>query len=639
MAVRPFSKEELNFFKFASIVHDEFPKMLRSTFVALWDRKIAPLPAYQVWDDSPAVRTLLLTLEGGKTPIPTNKSFKDWDCTALFQATIYSKTFRGSTKTTLSDQFIKGKKPSTFHSSLTSLTSTGNPDEIITLAIDQVRLLRNCLCHSPKSILKKHDFDYYVQLAKGAFVATGFSTDQVDHIGNLKESDFPTERVNELNRKIKAVVLESKKFLEERVEKGITKLTDGQESVIQKLDEINRNVIRNQNSNAATMQENRGFAALGALGPAVNNDECIITFKITAEKVRLAKDIGLGTVTLIDIFNACTKAHPSVFQDTLKRGFGDEKDDQKFGEISQGCLLVPLHCLTDERFLEVLDDFESGRLKKRLLTEFSQIGVEIEGLEIEIKNMEEVNKTKDKIKRKLEKSSTNFDKYRQGIVNVQGTDRQSHLKSCIPDKPELFIGRDTIVNQIVSSLVHDACGIVSIVGGPGFGKSTVAIEVSHHLISKENDVVVIFSFLSQAFTIPEVIMRLCHDVGVIPGEDPKSSLMFWLKSIEENVVLVMDNIEQLLERHVKHNFLELVRTLRKNSQQHIQILTTSRTQFSISGTQTKSLQIGEMDETTSVELLEKCCPVKVEKTSLSELAKLCGFIPLALCIAGSRIQD
>ena len=125
-----------------------------------------------------------------------------------------------------------------------------------------------------------------------------------------------------------------------------------------------------------------------------------MVFRLTAEKLRLLKHFGIETVTLSEIFNASEKINPSVSQGALRRGFGDERDDQKFGEIKLGSLLVPLHCLTDKRFLEVLDDFESGRLKERLLKEFLQIGVEIEGLQIEIKNVEEVNKTKALVKRK-----------------------------------------------------------------------------------------------------------------------------------------------------------------------------------------------------------------------------------------------
>jgi hypothetical protein len=38
--------------------------------------------------------------------------------------------------------------------------------------------------------------------------------------------------------------------------------------------------------------------------------------------------------------------------------------------------------------------YESGKMKERLQEEFSQSGIEVEGLKIEIENLEEVNETK-----------------------------------------------------------------------------------------------------------------------------------------------------------------------------------------------------------------------------------------------------
>ncbi|XP_028397069.1 uncharacterized protein LOC114520918 isoform X2 [Dendronephthya gigantea] len=242
------------------------------------------------------------------------------------------------------------------------------------------------------------------------------------------------------------------------------------------------------------------------------------------------------------------------------------------------------------------------------------------------------------LEEKLENLETGY------MINNAGTSTQCQLKSCIPDKPETFIGRDDEVKQIISYLVENRSGIVSIVGGPGFGKSTVAIEVCHDL-SNNNDTVVFFSYLQNISTVAEVILRLCQDVGVYPGENPESSLLLGLKSIERKVVLVMDNIEQLLESNEKPHFVELVLTLRKNVGQHLQILTTSRTEFTIHEQQfivnhPINHPIQKMDERFSVELLKRCCPnVEISDAYLNELADLCGGVPLALCIAGTIIPD
>ena len=96
MALQPFTNEQLNYFKFASIVLNEFADALRQTFKSMWDKRFGHSPGYQLWDDSTVVRNLFHKEEGGKTRVPTHISYEEWDCTALFQATIYARYFAAS---------------------------------------------------------------------------------------------------------------------------------------------------------------------------------------------------------------------------------------------------------------------------------------------------------------------------------------------------------------------------------------------------------------------------------------------------------------------------------------------------------------------------------------------------------------
>ena len=200
MAVKPFSKEQLNFHKFSTLVLDEFPKVLRNVFISMWDSKVAIKPGFIAWDDSPTVRNMLLTSEGGKTAIPTSKSIEEWDCTALFKATIFAKTFGVPSRkgSTLNDLYLTKVKPApgSFHSSVQS--PTGNQDETYALAIDQLRLLRNTFCHSSDVEMIKTVFDNYVKLVTDALTAVNVDTTFVDDIGQMSEDDFPTEKVQKL---------------------------------------------------------------------------------------------------------------------------------------------------------------------------------------------------------------------------------------------------------------------------------------------------------------------------------------------------------------------------------------------------------------------------------------------------------
>ena len=198
-----YTDEQLNSFKFYAIVVDEFPKAMRQTFKQMWDN-FGPGP---IWDDSKAVRSLFLGLEGSNTRVPTNESYEKWDCSALFQATIHAKTFslkdsRGNLKT-LSELYVKprGCMPNgRFHTSV--LSSGGNAAETFALAIDQLRLLRNSACHPVSSEMDKTTFDRYIELAKGAFGALGVATDSINAVGSSTESHFPTEEVARLKRNI-----------------------------------------------------------------------------------------------------------------------------------------------------------------------------------------------------------------------------------------------------------------------------------------------------------------------------------------------------------------------------------------------------------------------------------------------------
>ena len=207
MTLQPFQDEQLNYFKFATIVLNEFPKALRQTFRSMWDNTFGHLPGFQHWDDSDTVRNMFLRSEGFTTKVPTNLSYEEWDCTALFQATIYAQSFAlpdsAGHQKTLSDLYVKPHKLAhgRFHASVVS--RCGNEVETIALAIDQLRLLRNSFCHLTSSEIIKETFDQNVQLAKEAFIALGVNADPIDFIGDLTESDFPTKEVRKLAQAMK----------------------------------------------------------------------------------------------------------------------------------------------------------------------------------------------------------------------------------------------------------------------------------------------------------------------------------------------------------------------------------------------------------------------------------------------------
>ncbi|XP_028410289.1 kinesin light chain-like [Dendronephthya gigantea] len=103
--------------------------------------------------------------------------------------------------------------------------------------------------------------------------------------------------------------------------------------------------------------------------------------------------IGLGLGAVYVAYNSLKP----IIEGAVERGVGGERDDQDVRGIRPGSLHFELHCFTDERFLEVLADYESGRMKERLQEELSLVGIKVEGLKVKIENMEEVNEKKEAI--------------------------------------------------------------------------------------------------------------------------------------------------------------------------------------------------------------------------------------------------
>lgn len=209
LTMATFSSEQLNFFKFSTVVLDEFPVALRKVFVYMWDTNVAPKHGGQKWDNSSLVRNLFLSKEGGGKKVPTlNKSYEEWDCTALFKATLFSQTFAmpdgSGTLTTLDNLYVKphGLLSGAFHTSV--ISPARDKAETFAMALDQLRLLRNTLFHQTCTRkIDKATFDQYVQLAKDAFAALGQDSTRIDDIGKLAVDDFPIARVQQLEDELR----------------------------------------------------------------------------------------------------------------------------------------------------------------------------------------------------------------------------------------------------------------------------------------------------------------------------------------------------------------------------------------------------------------------------------------------------
>ncbi len=282
-------------------------------------------------------------------------------------------------------------------------------------------------------------------------------------------------------------------------------------------------------------------------------------------------------------------------------------------------------------------ELQSLLLQRHLLNDIKD---EITEMKVEIssdKNAIEKHEEKQKnLERAMNECSQRINSIRDDIAKMKERQKEEReLRSCLPDKSPLFTAREAEIQRVISSLMHEGKAVVSLHGGPGFGKTSIAIEVSHKL-DEDNNILVVFSQLTTAATVDEMIRQLCLDVGIYHEDDPKSSLILRLKNVKENVILVMDDIDTLLEDKTRSDLNGVIWLLRKNCNCHI--VTTSRSSYLIPDLPVDTVDVGEMDKNACIELLRKQCPGQSD-TFLRNLAELCGNIPLAMCIASSQVDD
>ncbi|CAH3186673.1 unnamed protein product [Porites lobata] len=305
MALQPYQDEELNFFKFASLVLNEFPKALRQKFKSMWDGTYGHRPGFKLWDDCSAVRILFASLEGDKNKVPIHTSYNEWDCTALFQATIYAQSFACGRSFTLSDLYLKplALPHDSFHASVTS--PCGNEEETLALAIDQLRLLRNSLCHSVRSLMDRETFDERMKQAKDAFTALGVVTDLLDAVASLDESHFPTNEVHTLNKKIRKESQTCVQMLED---------------VVANVEEWKRDTATKQDIAILSLKIDELKAAQEIPGP-----------KAMAAEVQASKEtIGVVQPTAVATNNLAPEKHESTADSYYSLGITQlEKDDLK----------------------------------------------------------------------------------------------------------------------------------------------------------------------------------------------------------------------------------------------------------------------------------------------------------------------
>lgn len=220
-----------------------------------------------------------------------------------------------------------------------------------------------------------------------------------------------------------------------------------------------------------------------------------------------------------------------------------------------------------------------------------------------------------------------------------GTPLPSPLFQLPPDIHD-FAGRVSEIQQATAVLRGQAAhsgGIKILVtaGQPGVGKTTLAVHVAH-LISRSYPDGQLYVNLrgaeAQALDPGEVLAGFLRELGVaraaVPDELEERSRIFRAHLHNRRILVVLDNAADEIQ----------IRPLIPSSAGCGVIVTSRGALPSLEGVQ--RIDLAEFNVGQSIELLVHIVgdtAVQSERDSAEEIARLCGGLPLAVRIAGSRL--
>ena len=211
--------------------------------------------------------------------------------------------------------------------------------------------------------------------------------------------------------------------------------------------------------------------------------------------------------------------------------------------------------------------------------------------------------------------------------------------SYLPDEVADVFGRDKQIKEVIEVIRQEAAAVIT--GGPGFGKTTVAIKAAYKLV-QEHGRRVLFCDLTSKETSRnvETLMLLACSNHTSP-DNPQHWLFNWSKELKSSVTFVLDNADDVVDRDCEE-FLKFLSGIRTFSRQKVTFIITCRREFGESIRNIRIVRLGHLPSEEAKQVLwSRMTNPDSFKECLSkeeQLIKLCGYVPLALCIAGSLLS-
>ena len=207
----------------------------------------------------------------------------------------------------------------------------------------------------------------------------------------------------------------------------------------------------------------------------------------------------------------------------------------------------------------------------------------------------------------------------------------------LPNYVPHFVGREKEISDLVRLLDPENTDVrtVSIVGPPGFGKSSLAIHVGHEMIDR--GVVVNYVNLDEV-TIDGLPEKIVSNAGITAKNASVDRLLKWAREVRYPVLLILDNCDVIY--HEKPETLQnLLKRVRESaSTVMIKFLLTAQYQYKFVEV-FKEWSLKEISKETSCKLLHHMTTFEINETTCTKITNLIGNIPLALKVVGAILRE
>ena len=212
-----------------------------------------------------------------------------------------------------------------------------------------------------------------------------------------------------------------------------------------------------------------------------------------------------------------------------------------------------------------------------------------------------------------------------------------------------FTGRQRECEEITGHVTSESTRIVSIWGSPGFGKTSVASAVGHHLESQGLPVYFLSlrGLQSKADLTSKLLSFFRRPATTGQQQQQRLSLddeLFQLfNEISDPFFLILDNADELLESgmaKIKEDFIHFLEEILRRTEKVTFVITTRESLefINVRFQGHQAVRICPLDEVSSQTLVHKLLP-SATASNCRRIQQICGHAPLAIKLLCSSISE